>query len=64
MRLNLQSCNLHISDTKDNTCNSNRYEHTYGVQLKWSSMEDAWVALTQTVVSPLKEGDTPLRSGK
>jgi hypothetical protein len=62
MRLRLQSYNLYMSDMKDNTCNSNRYEHTYGAQLKCLGMEDVRVALTRTDISPLKEGDTPLRT--
>jgi hypothetical protein len=42
----------------------NKYGHTYGTQLKWLGMEDVRVALTRIAVSPLKEGDTPLRSRK
>jgi hypothetical protein len=63
-RLNLQSYNLHISDTEHSTCKWYYYEHTYGAQLKWLGMVDVQVALTRTIISPLKEGDTPLRSRK
>jgi hypothetical protein len=49
---------------KVSTCKSYIYEHTYVAQLNWTGMEDVWIALTRTVASPVKEGDTPLRSRK
>jgi hypothetical protein len=63
-QLNLQCYSLHIRDTKDSTCKSYNYEHTYAAQLKWTGMEDVWVALTRMAISPLNGGDTPLCSRK